>query len=197
MSSKILPLIFAFLISICWGCGGATVTPSVVHAADAFPPAQALTCHGNATDPGGMICDSSDGEHLYQHYQWSVAVRPDGHGTFAAITETGTRQNNGTFELIFQLPRTVNVNEVHGTLSLTSWCNDNGLATTWQGAAPHGPVENIVAGKTFTFKTGDTANFAINQVVFPQPVPLSELYLYINNDLCASSTVHWTLNGSF
>lgn len=192
--STILPILFLAFTLI--GCGG-IVTPAVVHAAaNDFPPAQTLTCHGEATAPGGTICDSSDGAHIYQHYQWSIAIRPDGHGTFGIATETGIRQS-GTYQITLKLPQTININEVHGTINLISHCTENGLATSWQGAALHGPIENIVGAKTGTFKAGDSANFSFPQIVFPQPVPLIELYLYVNNDLCASSTVSWTLNGSF
>jgi hypothetical protein len=200
MTSRIVSLLLLSTLLFSLGCGGSALNPihpPTVQAAPGFPAATALTCSGIATDPAGMICDESDGHSLYQHYHVQVTIRADGHGTFHISTETGISKAPGTYELIFKLPQTVNMAEIHGTLNLTSWCDQNGLNTVWNGAAPYGPTEHLIAGKTFTFKNGDTANFAIPQVIFPVPVPLSELYLYVNNDLCASSTVSWTLNGSF
>lgn len=127
----------------------------------------------------------------------AIAVRPDGHGTFRAITETGVNHTTGLYSIKFELPQTVNVQEIHGTLNVVSWCEGNGLNSSWDAGGANGTIEKLLAGKTYTFKNGDSPNFTINQVMFPQPVPIHTLRLDSYNDLCATSTINWTLTGSF
>jgi hypothetical protein len=150
------------------------------------------------TDPGGQICDQGDVKSpaFYEHWQWMIADRGDGHGTFSAATETGIKIG-GTYRIALDFPHPVVISEVHGTLNILSFCQTNGFATFWQGAQAGGPLEQLVSAKTATLNINDEPNFVIPQVIFPQGVPVSTLVLFVNNDLCAVSTVSWTLNGSY
>lgn len=150
------------------------------------------------TDPGGQICNQGDvnSPNFYEQWQWSIADRADGHGTFSAITETGVKTGS-TYEIVLNFPHPVVISEVHGTLNIVSFCQANGFVSNWQGAVSGGPLEQIVAAKSATLNINDEPNFSYPQIVFPQGVPVSQLYLFVNNDLCAVSTVSWTLNGSY
>lgn len=192
MANKIvIAIVISLLLSGCGGVGPGQ-TPNIVHA-DSFPVAQPLTCSGPA---GNQSCDFSDGSSYYRHDQTSFNVRPDGHGTFQIVTESGISHDTNLFQIQFPFPQQINIAEVHATLSITSWCNGNGVVTTWDSLAP-GAAGSIVGGKTMQFKTGDVGDFVIPQVLFPQPIPASQLQMNIYTDLCASSTVHWVMNGSF
>lgn len=150
------------------------------------------------TDPGGQICDQGDvkSPNFYEHWQWQIADRGDGHGTFSALTETGIKTGS-TYEIVLNFPHPVNISEVHGTLNILSFCGLNGFATFWNGALNGGPLEQIVSAKTASLNVGDEPNFSYPQIVFPQSVPISQLFLFVNNDICAVSTVSWALNGSY
>lgn len=150
------------------------------------------------TDPGGQICTQGDvnSPNFYEQWQWQIADRGDGHGTFSALTETGIKTGS-TYEIVLNFPHPVNISEVHGTLNILSFCGLNGFATFWNGALNGGPLEQIVSAKTASLNAGDEPNFSYPQIVFPQSVPVSQLFLFVNNDLCAVSTVSWTLNGSY
>ena len=197
------------LVVLCVGCGGGNVmAPAVVHAAlPPTPPFPAATpidpvtglnmvvcTAGKATDPSGIICDQSDGKTYYHHYQFTLGIRPDGHGTWLFATETGILKA-GTYQIHAGLPMTIPVQEVHATLNIVSYCGANGFHTSWGGSTS--VTENLIAAKTFTFNAGDKVDLVYPQTVFPVPVPIDQLSMYVNNDLCAVSTVNWTLNGSF
>lgn len=178
------------------GCGGTSI--QTVEAAPAFPVAQSLTCSGDPMVGGGQLCDESDGSHLYWHYQFSISKRADGHGTFQIITETGIHQNSGTFSKHFDFPFKVDLSEVHVTMVFNSFCAENGLASVWKSYEfPGAEADNLIGSKDFKVGKDTREIVPLTQVVFPNPIPAQQLFLYINNDLCATSTVHWTMTGSF
>ena len=188
MAARILP-VFLLTITITItlilsGCGGMP-TASI----PANIPAQALTCSG--TPATGMLCDESDGQGYYRHDQWTVQTRADGHGTFEAITETGAKKT-GLIKLTFPFPQPITIAEIHGTLSITSWCDGDGVVTDWNASGG-----KLIGGKTYKFHSGDTLDLEIPQVLFPFGVPASAVEQDIYVDLCAQSTVHWVFNGSF
>jgi hypothetical protein len=184
------------------GCGSVTklnpVSPPVVQAAppidaaSTFPPAQPLICNG---DPGNQSCTYSDGSTFYHLEQMNVTTRPDGHGTFQLISEVGIAKG-GLYEIPMRFGQKINVIEMHATLSVDSWCDQNGIVASLEGANGH-LVEHIFGGKTLEFKAGQESNFVIPQTVFPQPIPLDALNLVDYSDLCARTTVHWVIDGSF
>lgn len=227
MARKILPLFSLSIVLIFTGCGGNSAStraannlpptasastpsptpspfpsPTPVLAPTPTPVDQdavPIVCTNTLpTDPNGQICDQNTPQSpvFYEHWQWLVADRGDGHGTFSIATETGIRVGS-TYKIIVDFPHPVVISEVHGTLNILSFCQANGFATFWQGAQAGGPLEQLVAAKTATLNINDEPNFVIPQVIFPQGVPVSKLLLFVNNDLCASSTVSWTLNGSY
>ena len=183
------------------GCGSMRAVnplnpPSVDAAAPPFPPAQTLTCNGDYLSPAGMICDESDGANFYNHYHWSVSVRPDGHGTFQISTEQGSRKS-GLYQIAAPFPYIINIVELHPTLSVNSYCAGNGFESKWDGAGIN-TVEHLIGSKAYRFDaSGISQDFPVSQVIYPQPVPVSNLILYTFTDLCSVSTLHWTVTGSF
>jgi hypothetical protein len=201
---KCSTLCSTLVMAIMIGCGGGgmQVIPTV-HAAPPptgpqFPPAQPLTCTGTLQDVGGMVCLFSDGAHLYQLSHTQINIRPDGHGTFLVATETGINNpaNPTDHQIIIDLPQTINIVEVHSTLNIVSWCAGNGIETNWQGLNGS-TVEQLIDDKTERLNAGEVVDPPIPQVVFPVPVPAKALMQNTFNDLCAVSTISWTLNGSF
>jgi len=213
MSAKYLTP-FALALSLLISACGGSMTPGVVHAAapaaspsptptpsptpvptpPPFPPAQPLVCTGSIQT--GQQCAQSDGISFYRIDQFSVATRADGHGTFQVISEAGLN-TTGLRQITFTMPQTINVLEVHGTGSIDSWCNNNGVVTTWDSTDATGVNGHLVGGKNFFFNAGDTVSYVIPQVLFPQPIPIASLTQNIFPDLCAITTVHWVLYGSF
>lgn len=160
-----------------------------------FPPSQPLLCSGN-TD-AGLSCDESDGMHYYRHDQFTVVSRADGHGTFEIIEELGIQQQTGLKQIQFAFPQEVDVQEVHGILQINSWCDGNGTLTKWEGYSANNELSEVIGGKDYNFKAGESVSFVIPQVLFPTPLPLTALQMDTFTDLCASSTIHWMLYGSF
>lgn len=203
MINKIIAV--SLLSILLTGCGGSALNPvnppSVAASTNAtappFPfPAQPLTCQGDALAASGEVCQESDGHTFYNLVHRSISIGPDGHGTFNFVTETGIR-GTGLYEYTFKFPQTVNLKEVHPTLNLKSWCGGNGFETKWDGAAS-GNYQHVIGAKTYTDdSSGSSVNIPVPQTVFPLVVPVSELYLYTYNDLCAISTVSWDVSGSF
>lgn len=183
-------LIIAILVLNGCGTGHAGTTHS---ASPSFPPQQALKCSG--TYETGMLCDQSDGSTFYRHDQFTVSTRPDGHGTFEIMTETGMTKG-GLYQLEWHFPTVINITEIHGTANYASWCKGNGILSTWE-AYDGGTQSHVVGGKTYQFNAGETANFVIPQVLFPAALPTEKLNQNIYIDLCASGTVNWMLYGSF
>lgn len=184
------------------GCCIATPTPTPVPPAPTptpnpnFVPPQPLTCTGNILVGGGQQCTFSDGVSFYRADQFSEAIGPDGHGTFQIISEEGF---NGTalHQVTFTFPVPIRLLEIHGTASIDSWCNNNGVVTTWDSNATDGTIGHIVGAKNFLFNSGDTVSYVIPQTVFPAPIPIASVTHNVFVDLCAGSTIHWVLFGSF
>jgi hypothetical protein len=182
------------LVLLVLGCGGSVKT---VHAANPFPPPQSLVCTGQPTDQGGQVCDFSDGVHYYRHDQFVVNVRSDGHGTFMIVTEVGVNQKSDLFKIDFTLPHQVSLLEMHATLTFTSWCEGNGVESIWVAGPGANNPELLVGGKTYNFHANESNAYVIPQVVFPVAVPVNSLEMQVFTDLCATSTTHWVMNGSF
>jgi hypothetical protein len=201
MIKKILLSLFS--LALLTGCGGSIINPKPVSASTnatppPFPfPAQPLTCNGDPFSGGGEICDESDGKTFYNHMHRSILIGPNGHGTFQFVTETGIR-GTGLYQYTFKFPHTVNLLEVHPTLNVKSWCGGNGFETKWDSGSAEAGYQHIIAAKTYTDNSsGSAIDIPVPQTVFPLAVPVSEMYLYTFNDLCAQSTVSWDVTGSF
>jgi hypothetical protein len=196
MSKSTLALSLLFAITLISGCGG----QAVVHASSTplssavgnFPPAQPLICKG---DPGNQTCTFSDGSTFYYLNQINVTTRDDGHGTFQLISEAGMNKG-GLYQMPMSLGKSINIVEMHATMSINSWCDGNGIIANLDGFNGLN-TEHIFGGKTYEFSANQESNFVIPQVVFPVPVPLDTLNLANYTDLCAKSTVHWVIDGSF
>jgi hypothetical protein len=189
-------IVLVILISaLLTGCGGSGTIfhPETVHAS--FPASQPLTCTGIVQT--GIVCDESDGLHYYRHDQFTVAIGPDGHGTFQVLEEVGISSQTGLRQIQFMMPQSINIAEVHGTLTINSWCNGDGALSTWDSLSDDAPIKSIVGGKNYEFNAGEKTVFVIPQVVFPVPIRSTGLQLEAFTDLCASSTFHWVFNGSF
>lgn len=202
MAKKIVLVIV--ISALLTGCGSINpINPQPVSASTPatpppFPvPAQALTCVGDALAPSGEICEESDGKTFYNHMHRSITIGPDGRGTFNFSTETGIR-GTGLYQYTFKFPQIINLLEVHPTLNLKSWCGGNGFETKWDGAGSIAGYQHIIGAKTYTDNSsGSSIDIPVPQTVFPHAVPVSEMYLYTYNDLCATSTVSWDVSGSF
>jgi len=191
------------ILALTCGCGSGKALTPVAFAAPTpsptplptFPPLQPLVCSGVVQT--GILCDESDGVHYYRHDQWTVATGPDGHGTFQVIEELGISQQTGLRQIQFNMPQSINIVEVHGTLTISSWCDNNGALSSWDSFATGSPIKSIVGAKTFAFNHGENAVYVIPQVIFPIPLQSNGLQLEAFTDLCATSTFHWIFNGSF
>jgi hypothetical protein len=176
------------------GGGGDVSTPTPTP----FPTPKPITCTGTSASTTGIICDEGtpNDPDYYNHWQWQIALRPDGSGTFTALTETGISVGS-TREIILDFPANIHITEIHANANVVAWCNNLGAVSLWNGAATNGPLEQIVSAKTFIFNTGGTADYSMPQIIFPQPPAIKQLYLFNNTDLCAHTTISWALNGSF
>lgn len=204
LAKKQLTLTLLLLVLLT-GCGGSLnpINPPVVAASTNAPPppfpfpSQPLTCSGDPLSPQGESCDESDGKTFYNHMRRSITIGANGHGTFQFVTETGTR-GTGLYQFTFKFPQTIALLEVHPTLNIKSWCGGNGFETKWDGASATGGYQHVIGVKTYTDNSsGSTIDIPVPQTVFPLGIPLSEMYLYTYNDLCALSTISWDVTGSF
>lgn len=205
-----LILLFALTLGVV-GCGTAqnrlpqdnppphaTPTPATTPTPPPSATPVPITCVGVPTNPGGQLCDQGHaGDAFYHHYQWQVALRSDGSGTFSAITETGMNVSQTAPALFVNFPSTVHITELHATTNVVAFCSNLGAVTFWNGGVAGGPLEQLIAAKTYIFNATGTSDFVTPQVIFPQPVPVSSLFMFASDDLCGTATVSWTLNGSF
>jgi hypothetical protein len=158
----------------------------------------------NCSNVGGGSSTTIDIGSAYATVQCLYSQRSDGHGTFHASFEIGTRgaSNDYTFQVNF--PLGMAVSEIHGGVEFVSWCSQNdGFLLSINGTYPGNTIESLSAFKsTITGPTPPTGLYVGKQSFplkanFQFPVPISGLFLNNFTDGCSISTFNYTIDGTF